>query len=173
MGYFTNKKQYLLKEYVVNKKNIIDIAKEVGISYSTVQRGLEEHNIDTELGRRGRWKRSNKFISEMRQRLRGKKYKPKTKEIRDRYKEGAKKRLKKYPHKYSLKKNYKSKTGLKNAMKNVYGKSECFICNWKDHPEILQVHHKDMNHNNNTLKNCIWLCPNCHSYVHYKEGYGN
>ena len=39
-------------------------------------------------------------------------------------------------------------------------------CKWNwdgDNNPILELHHKDGNHNNNTLENCLLLCPNCHS----------
>jgi hypothetical protein len=32
-----------------------------------------------------------------------------------------------------------------------------------DNNPILELHHKDGNHNNNTLENCLLLCPNCHA----------
>jgi hypothetical protein len=33
--------------------------------------------------------------------------------------------------------------------------------------EILEVHHRDRNRNNNVLNNLKLLCPNCHSKEHY------
>ncbi len=33
--------------------------------------------------------------------------------------------------------------------------------------EILQVHHKDRNRNNNEMENLELLCPNCHTEEHY------
>ena len=35
--------------------------------------------------------------------------------------------------------------------------------------EILNVHHKDKNKQNNDLKNLELLCPNCHAEKHYLE----
>ena len=35
--------------------------------------------------------------------------------------------------------------------------------------EILHVHHKDRNRNNNDLKNLELICPNCHYEEHYLE----
>jgi len=35
--------------------------------------------------------------------------------------------------------------------------------------EILQVHHKDRNHQNNDLNNLRLICPNCHYEEHYLE----
>lgn len=35
--------------------------------------------------------------------------------------------------------------------------------------EILHVHHKDRNHQNNNLENLQLLCPNCHYEEHYLE----
>ena len=39
-------------------------------------------------------------------------------------------------------------------------------CKWNwdgDDNPVLELHHIDGNHENNTLENCILLCPNCHS----------
>jgi hypothetical protein len=35
--------------------------------------------------------------------------------------------------------------------------------------EILQVHHKDKNRDNNDLNNLELICPNCHSEKHYLD----
>ena len=36
--------------------------------------------------------------------------------------------------------------------------------NWNKNDLVkLELHHIDGNHKNNTLKNCLLLCPNCHS----------
>ncbi len=42
----------------------------------------------------------------------------------------------------------------------------CAFCGTKD-ARILVVHHIDKNHQNNELKNLIWLCHNCHFLVHH------
>lgn len=41
----------------------------------------------------------------------------------------------------------------------------CALCGNSDR-EILLVHHIDKNRKNNTLKNLVWLCHNCHHLVH-------
>lgn len=43
---------------------------------------------------------------------------------------------------------------------------ECERCEFNI-PEILQVHHKDRDRNNNTLENLELICPNCHCKEHY------
>lgn len=35
--------------------------------------------------------------------------------------------------------------------------------------QILQVHHKDRNHDNNNLDNLALICPNCHYEDHFLE----
>ena len=60
----------------------------------------------------------------------------------------------------------------------------CSFCGYKEHPEILQFHHKDKKDKSftigNTKKNptkaikeeiekCFLLCPNCHFLLHFKE----
>jgi len=69
-----------------------------------------------------------------------------------------------------------------------YKKGKCCAnCGWKEHPEILQFHHKDKEMKKFTIgnlsatkrrspefeaevKKCILLCPNCHSLLHIKHG---
>ena len=45
----------------------------------------------------------------------------------------------------------------------------CERCGYKEHPEILGVHHKDRNRKNNNLEILEVLCPNCHSLEHAKH----
>ena len=44
---------------------------------------------------------------------------------------------------------------------------KCNRCGYKDHPEILVVHHRDENRQNNKLSNLEVICPNCHALEHY------
>ena len=61
----------------------------------------------------------------------------------------------------------------------------CSVCGYKEHPEILQFHHKNKEEKSFGIGNgankpwnifleeinkCILLCPNCHLLLHYKEG---
>jgi 5-methylcytosine-specific restriction endonuclease McrA len=43
---------------------------------------------------------------------------------------------------------------------------KCNRCAYEQHPEILQVHHRDHDHHNNDLENLEILCPNCHVIEH-------
>lgn len=45
----------------------------------------------------------------------------------------------------------------------------CQICGYKEHPEIIEVHHIDGNHGNNDISNGIALCPNCHRIEEFKN----
>ncbi len=56
---------------------------------------------------------------------------------------------------------------LKLRLLKIRGKS-CERCNYNKY-EILQVHHKDGNKNNNDLNNLELICPNCHFEMHYLE----
>lgn len=49
---------------------------------------------------------------------------------------------------------------------------ECAKCGYNKIIEILQVHHKDRNRNNNTLSNLETLCPTCHLEDHYLNNDG-
>lgn len=60
----------------------------------------------------------------------------------------------------------------RNILKREYinrilkGKAKCEICGtetWLGKPLVLQIHHKDGNHNNNSIDNLQLLCPNCHT----------
>ena len=44
----------------------------------------------------------------------------------------------------------------------------CEKCGY-DKYEILQIHHKDRNRDNNDLDNLELICPNCHAEEHYLE----
>lgn len=48
-------------------------------------------------------------------------------------------------------------------------KPVCNKCNY-DIKDALEVHHKDTNHNNNSLDNLEILCCNCHALEHRKLG---
>lgn len=61
--------------------------------------------------------------------------------------------------------NYKGTNYRKIALEH-YG-AECFNCK-NTIVELLQVHHKDKNRDNNSLENLIVLCANCYILVHKK-----
>jgi hypothetical protein len=48
----------------------------------------------------------------------------------------------------------------------------CERCQYNKHPEILEVHHKDRDRENNTIENLEVLCPTCHMEEHFlnKDG---
>lgn len=46
--------------------------------------------------------------------------------------------------------------------------ASCNRCGYNK-SEILQVHHKDHNRNNNAIENLELICPNCHCEEHYLE----
>jgi hypothetical protein len=56
---------------------------------------------------------------------------------------------------------------LKIRLLNQRGKT-CQRCGYAKF-EILQVHHKDRDKNNNNLENLELMCPNCHFEEHYLE----
>ncbi|MEX2029204.1 MAG: HNH endonuclease [Candidatus Paceibacterota bacterium] len=61
----------------------------------------------------------------------------------------------------------KSQQALKIRLLKERGK-KCERCDY-DKYEILQVHHKDKNRNNNNLENLALICPNCHYEEHFLE----
>ncbi len=46
---------------------------------------------------------------------------------------------------------------------------KCESCGYSEHKEILGIHHKNRNRNDNSLNNLMILCPNCHSIEHKKH----
>lgn len=59
--------------------------------------------------------------------------------------------------------NWKGKSYRKSAFKQ-YG-HKCIVC---DESKILDVHHLDGNHNNNSVDNIVPMCPTHHRYMHSK-----
>jgi len=67
---------------------------------------------------------------------------------------------------FSGKKNMQSSRLLKKLVSNGLKEYVCECCgiqSWNNKPISLQLHHKDGNHNNNSLDNLEVLCTNCHS----------
>lgn len=56
---------------------------------------------------------------------------------------------------------------LKIRLLKIRG-NKCERCSFGKY-EILQIHHKDKNRNNNNLSNLELICPNCHSEEHYLD----
>lgn len=67
----------------------------------------------------------------------------------------------------SLKDKVKYQRGLKMRLLEVRGE-KCERCAYSKQ-EILQVHHRDRNRNNNDLSNLELICPNCHYEEHSKR----
>lgn len=42
---------------------------------------------------------------------------------------------------------------------------KCIVCGYNEDVRILEVHHKDENHENNDPNNLCILCPNCHKKI--------
>ncbi len=61
----------------------------------------------------------------------------------------------------------KYQRGLKIRLLAERGQ-KCERCSYSKY-EILQVHHKDKNRNNNNLENLQLICPNCHYEEHLLE----
>lgn len=61
----------------------------------------------------------------------------------------------------------KYQRGLKIRLLRARGKN-CERCGYAKF-EILQVHHKNRDRDNNNLENLELICPNCHCEEHYSE----
>lgn len=66
----------------------------------------------------------------------------------------------KYKQKY---KGSKLKDRLIKAGYKSHQCENCGLTEWLGNPIPLQLHHKDGNHDNNSIENIELLCPNCHS----------
>ena len=62
----------------------------------------------------------------------------------------------------------------KRILKAGLLKYECECCGnkgeWNGKPLVLQLDHKDGNHNNHSVENLRFLCPNCHSQTNTYSG---
>ena len=73
-----------------------------------------------------------------------------------------------------------------NYLRQIRQNGCCSFCGWKEHPEILNFHHKDpstkefgftgsevgnlsMERLQKEIDKCILLCPNCHQWLHFQE----
>lgn len=67
--------------------------------------------------------------------------------------------------------HYGTGTGISSYRVKVFETREkkCERCGYDEHPEILEVHHKDRNRDNNEESNLEILCPNCHMWDHYSN----
>lgn len=64
--------------------------------------------------------------------------------------------------------NYKSNTEEWHYRKICFSKwkQKCAVCGFD---KVVDVHHIDKNHNNNSIENLIPLCPNHHKMTHTKK----
>ena len=67
----------------------------------------------------------------------------------------------------SPKDKVKAQKALKIRLLDKRGK-KCERCNYNKY-QILEVHHKDRNKENNELENLLLICPNCHAEEHLLE----
>lgn len=68
--------------------------------------------------------------------------------------------------------NYKSDSLKKRLIKNGTKENKCELCGISGEEVILELHHIDGDHYNNTLDNLQILCPNCHSKTYNFRGRG-
>lgn len=62
--------------------------------------------------------------------------------------------------------NYKNGLSQYRTLAFRLHKNQCNRCGYNKHLEILDVHHKDRDRNNNSIDNLEILCPNCHALEH-------
>lgn len=84
----------------------------------------------------------------------------------------------------STKRKYCSKTCVNKTIKSIWQPKHttvrkkmiglglierCEKCGYDEFKQILGIHHKDKNRNNNSKENLSVLCPTCHSLEHLKH----
>lgn len=76
-----------------------------------------------------------------------------------------------FSNKVGIKSSYLKERLIKAGLKE----RKCEACKrteWEGQPIPTELHHKDGNHNNNSLDNLQILCPNCHSLTDSYRGRG-
>jgi len=111
------------------------------------------------------------------------------KEYRKKNKETIKTRKKEYYEENKDKIRARREKYRNNIMQNFLSKYKmgkcCASCGYKEYPEILQFHHKNIKEKSfnistfrktsqssllkKEIDKCILLCPNCHNWLHFKE----
>ena len=72
--------------------------------------------------------------------------------------------------------------GIKEIMPPHYGTGipdysyaradSCFTCGYDTYPEILVVHHKNLDRSDNSVDNLVCLCSRCHDEEHFMDRTG-
>lgn len=189
-------KDWLIQEYVINKKTCNDIAKEEKRDAKTIWSWLKKYGIQTRPrggeSSSGSFKKGSKLWN-------GRKHKESTKQkIRDaRLRDGHVPYLKNgihwLKHEGAISPNYKG--GLTPERQSFYSSLEwvelvkkiwhrdmaiCQICgkqhNNKENRGSFHIHHItsfQVKEKRNDLSNLILLCKHCHIWVHSKENINN
>lgn len=65
--------------------------------------------------------------------------------------------------------HYGNGDGIHQYREDAFKKlpNKCNVCGYARHPEVLDVHHKDMDRKNNDISNLEILCPTCHREKHF------
>lgn len=94
------------------------------------------------------------------------------------WKKNNPKALTKHSHDYNKRRTKKRMEFLLEIRKE----GSCFICGYKEHPEILEFHHKnpkekeinicavrDLTRIKKEILKCELVCPNCHRWFHHSS----
>lgn len=175
--------EYLLREYIKNKKSAKTIAQEVGYTQPVVRTRLKRYKIPIR-----NYAEAQKIVLEREGNyMQGKHH---TDEVKNKQKKLIKKRIKKFGHSMSGKKHSRDSlrkmslshggTGIPYE-NNEYGAGfyklkpkirkrdnyTCQLCKDKHDKssKYLDVHHMDYNKKNNIPENLICLCHTCNIHV--------
>lgn len=171
-------REFFEKEYFQNNKSLLQISKNLDISFSNIQRYFHKHNLSIK-----RNNISKKYLIEeyfnkkLSQREIAENLNLNVSIIHRHFKkynlEGRKNIIGKEHHSYKHG-LYSEETNPKNSVRHrklINKNSKCEICNQKK--DYMDIHHKDFNHLNNDRNNLQVLCHSCHSTFHRNYEWNN
>jgi len=62
--------------------------------------------------------------------------------------------------------HYNSEFSYRARFKREKGIDSCNRCGYNEYPQVLEIHHKDRDRENNEMDNLEALCPTCHNVEH-------
>lgn len=132
----------LLEPLIKESYSIAEVIRKLGLkaaggNYKTINKKIQEFNLDISHFIGQRWNKGKSFSEETAI----------------------------YPLDEVLQKNviYSSNTLKNRLIKNNLKENKCEVCGISGEDVILELHHINGNHYDNRLENLQLLCPNCHS----------
>ena len=166
-------KNFLIKQYIKNKKSTYEIAKKIGCSYNTIRNKLIEYNISRRTKRETNQNRKGKYKISEQAKL----------NIKLKHADFSGQNNPMYGIHNCGEKHWNWQGGISGyasefnkSLKELIRDRDNHKCQECGCPEIecyrkLDVHHIDYNKENCNKKNLISLCSNCNLKVNYNRNY--